>query len=65
MFVISLFLENLLNYQAVQYAFMGIKVGVVFLLLKVSYTLIKGVKKDWFGVTYSNNRNGFNNYIRG
>ena len=50
MVVISLFLENLLNYQAVQYAFMGIKVGVVFLLLKVSYTLIKGVKKDWFGV---------------
>ena len=30
---------------------MGIKVGVVFLLLKVSFTLIKGVKKDWFGIT--------------
>ena len=51
MFCISLFLENILSNEAVQYAFMGVKVGVVFLLLKVSFTLIKGVKKDWFGVT--------------
>lgn len=50
MFCISLFLENILSNEAVQYAFMGVKVGVVFLLLKVSFTLIKGVKKDWFGV---------------
>ena len=51
MFCISLFLENILSNEAVQYAFMGVKVGVVFLLLKVSITLIRGVKKDWFGVT--------------
>ena len=50
MFCISLFLENILSNQAVQYAFMGVKVGVVFLLLKVSITLVKGVKKDLFGV---------------
>ena len=50
MFCISLFLENILSNEAVQYAFMGVKVGVVFLLLKVSITLIRGVKKDWFGV---------------
>ena len=50
MFCISLFLENVLSNQAVQYAFMGVKVGVVFLLLKVSFTLIKGVKKDLFGI---------------
>ena len=50
MFCISLFLENTLTNQAVQYAFMGVKVGVVFLLLKVSITLIKGIKKDWFGI---------------
>ena len=50
MFVISLFLSNLLSVEAVQYAFMGVKVGVVFLLLKVSITLIKGGKKDVFGV---------------
>ena len=51
MFVISLFLEKFLSFEAVKYAFMGVKVGVVFLLLKVSITLIKSLKKDWFGVT--------------
>ena len=51
MFCISLFLESILTNQAVQYAFMGVKVGVVFLLLKVSFTLIKGIKKDWFGIS--------------
>ena len=50
MFVISLFLEKFLSLEAVKYAFMGIKVGVVFLLLKVSFTLVKGLKKDWFGI---------------
>ena len=50
MFVISLFLSNLLSVEAVKYAFMGVKVGVVFLLLKVSITLIKEIKKDVFGV---------------
>ena len=50
MFVISLFLEKFLSFEAVKYAFMGIKVGVVFLLLKVSFTLVKGLKKDWFGI---------------
>ena len=50
MFCISLFLENLLSFEAIKYAFMGIKVGVVFLLLKVSFTLVKGMKKDWFGI---------------
>jgi chromate transporter len=50
MFLISLFLSNILKNEAVQYAFMGVKVGVVFLLLKVSFTLVKDIKKDVFGV---------------
>ena len=50
MFVISLFLEKFLSFEAVKYAFMGVKVGVIFLLLKVSITLIKNLKKDWFGI---------------
>ena len=50
MFCISLFLENILSNEAIKYAFMGIKVGVVFLLLKVSLTLVKTMKKDWFGI---------------
>lgn len=50
MFCISLFLENLLSFEAVKYAFMGVKVGVVFLLLKVSFTLVKNLKKDFLGI---------------
>ena len=50
MFCISLFLENILGYEAIKYAFMGVKVGVVFLLLRVSITLVKGMKKDLFGI---------------
>lgn len=50
MFCISLFLENILSIEAFKYAFMGIKVGVVFLLLKVSFTLVKNMKKDLFGI---------------
>ena len=50
MYLISLFLENVLPVEAVKYAFAGIKVGVVFLLVRVTFTLVKNIKKDWFGV---------------
>lgn len=50
MFIISLFLRNLLEYEIVQYAFLGIKAGVVFLILRVGFTLIKGMKKDWLAI---------------
>ena len=50
MFFISMFLENALSVNAISYAFIGIKVGVVFLLLRVSYTLIKTTKKDLGGI---------------
>lgn len=50
MFAISLFFKNLLQYQIVQYMFMGIKCAVVFLILKVSFNLMKGLKKDYFAI---------------
>lgn len=50
MFIISLFFQNLLSYELVKYAFMGVKCGVVFLLCKVAFTLIKSNKKDIFAV---------------
>lgn len=50
MFVISLFLQNILSYDAIKYAFMGIKCGVVFLLCKVAITLLRGNKKDILGI---------------
>ena len=46
MFIISLFLRNLLEYEIVRYAFMGVKAGVIFLILRVAFALIKGMKKD-------------------
>ena len=49
-FVISMFFQNLLTYEVVQYAFMGIKCGVVFLLCKVTITLLKGNRKDWLSI---------------
>jgi len=50
MFAISMFFQNLLSYEVVQYAFMGIKCGVVFLLCKVTITLLKGNRKDWIAI---------------
>lgn len=52
MFIISLFLQNLMQFEVVRYAFMGIKVGVVFLILKTSYELIKGLKNDIIAVIF-------------
>ena len=46
MYIISLFLRNLLEYEVVRYAFMGVKAGVIFLIIRVAFTLIKGMKKD-------------------
>lgn len=50
MFIISMFFQNLLSVEAIRYAFMGVKVGVVFLLIKVSLTLLRGLKKDYLSV---------------
>jgi len=50
MFIISMFFQNLLSVEAIKYAFMGVKVGVVFLLVKVSLTLLRGLKKDWLSI---------------
>lgn len=49
MFVISLFFRNLMQYEVVQYAFMGIKCAVIFLILRVGINLAKGVKSS-FGI---------------
>lgn len=50
MFAISMFFQNLLDFEVVKYAFMGIKCGVVFLLCKVTITLLKGNRKDWIAI---------------
>lgn len=52
MFIISLFLSNLMNFEVVQYAFVGIKCSVVFLILKTSIDLIKGLKSEIIAVIF-------------
>ena len=55
-YVISLFFNNLLQYQIVQYAFNGIKASVSALILLAGIKMLKSTKKDlltWiiFGIT--------------
>ena len=45
-FLISLFFETVLENQYVQYAFMGIKCGVAFLIFKTGIEMIVKMKKD-------------------
>lgn len=50
MFIISMFFRNLMQYQPVQFAFMGVKVAVVFLILRVAISLAKHIKSSCFAV---------------
>ena len=50
MFVVSMFFRNLMQYEPVQFAFMGVKVAVVFLILRVAISLAKHVKSSGFAV---------------
>lgn len=50
MFLISMFFQNLLQYEVVQYAFLGVKVAVVFLILRVAISLAKHTKSSGFAV---------------
>lgn len=50
MFVVSLFLRNLLEIKAIQYAFMGINCAVIYLIIKVAFSLFKKVKVDWISI---------------
>ena len=47
MFIISLLFRNLMQYEVVQYAFMGVKCAVIFLILRVGINLAKGVKSPF------------------
>jgi len=51
MFIISLFFKNLMQFKVVQYMFVGVKCAVVFLILKVSISLMKGLKRDYFAIS--------------
>ena len=50
MFIISLFLGNLMQFEGVKYAFMGVKCGVIFLILRTVVSLAKGLKGDYIAI---------------
>ena len=44
-FLISLFIEQFMNLKIVKYAFVGINVGVCFLILKTAISMLKKIEK--------------------
>lgn len=55
-YLISLFFDAFLALRYVQYAFFGIRIGVIYLILSVGFRMLKKMKKDalcliFFGVT--------------
>lgn len=50
MFLIALFLDKLITYNFINYALIGIKCGVILLLISVSISLIKKTKIDLYGI---------------
>ncbi len=49
-FVLSLFLDTFLSFKPVQYAFRGIRVCVVYLILSVGFRMLKKMRKTPFSV---------------
>ena len=47
LYIISLFFYEFLSFEYVQYAFMGIRVAVVFLILSAGVKLFQSVRKDF------------------
>lgn len=50
-FVLSLFLDAFLAFKPVEYAFRGIRVGVVYLILSIGFKMLKKMKKTAFALT--------------
>ncbi|MBR6768112.1 MAG: chromate transporter [Clostridia bacterium] len=50
-YLISLFFYEFLSFEYVQYAFMGIRVAVVFLILSAGVKLFKGIRKNLLSVS--------------
>ena len=43
--IISLFLERFMEFKVIQYAFVGINVGVAFLIIKTGFNMLKKIEK--------------------
>lgn len=51
-YIISLFLDTFLTYTLVEYAFRGIQVCVVYLILSVGIKMFKGMKKNGLNIAF-------------
>ena len=49
-YTISLFFDAFLSFELVKYAFMGIRVGVIYLILSAGLRMLKGIKKSGFNI---------------
>ena len=50
-YAISLFFDAFLSLELVRYAFMGIRVGVIYLILSAGIRMLKGIKKTPFNIS--------------
>ena len=50
-YLISLFFDAFLSLELVRYAFMGIRVGVIYLILSAGLRMLKGIKKTPFNIS--------------
>ena len=50
-YAISLFFDAFLSLELVRYAFMGIRVGVIYLILSAGLRMLKGIKKTPFNIS--------------
>ena len=48
LYLISLFFDQFMQFQIIQYAFVGIKVAVSILIFRAGYSMLKKMKKTWF-----------------
>ena len=50
-YLISLFFDAFLSFEVVEYAFKGIQVGVIYVILSAGFKMLKGIKKTVFNVS--------------
>lgn len=50
-YLISLFFDAFLSFEIVEYAFRGIQIGVIYIILSAGIKMFKGIKKNAFNLT--------------
>lgn len=50
-YIISLFFDAFLSFEIVGYAFRGIQIGVIYIILSAGFKMFKGMKKTFFNLS--------------